>query len=55
MDEVDWLGVVGLLMVALLVVPGALARNRRTWLPYAVVWVAVMVGLVWAYQTFGPF
>lgn len=55
MESFNWLGLVSLLMVAVLVVPAALGRNRRTWLPYAAVWIAVIVALVWAYQTFGPF
>lgn len=55
MDENGWLALIGLAMVAVLVVPGALARNRRTWLPYAAAWLAAIVGLVWLYQTFGPF
>lgn len=55
MDESDWLALIGLGMVAVLVVPGALAHNRRTWLPYAAVWLAVIVGLVWLYARFGPF
>ena len=54
-ESFNWLGLVSLLMVAVLVVPAALARNRRTWLPYAAAWLAAIVSLVWAYQTFGPF
>lgn len=55
MDENAWMALIGLLMAAVLVVPGALRSNRRTWLPFAAVWLAVIVVLVWAYQTFGPF
>ena len=55
MDESHWLGLIGLLMVAVLVAPAALRSNRTTWLPYAAVWLAVVVALVVAYQTFGPF
>ena len=55
METVDWISLIALAMVAILVLPGALARNRRTWLPYMAVWLAVIVGLVWLYQTFGPF
>ncbi|WP_168220370.1 hypothetical protein [Azospirillum thermophilum] len=55
METVDWVAVVAILMVAVLVIPGALRSNRRTWLPYAAVWLAVIAGLVWLYQTFGPF
>ncbi|HYG89391.1 MAG TPA: hypothetical protein VD978_24400 [Azospirillum sp.] len=55
MDDVNWLALVGLLMVAVLVVPAALRHNRTTWLPYAAAWLAVLAALVFAYQTFGPF
>ena len=55
MESFNWLALVSLLMVAVLVVPAALSHNRRTWLPYAAVWLAVIVALVWAYQAFGPF
>ncbi|MBP2292450.1 hypothetical protein [Azospirillum rugosum] len=55
MESFNWLGLVSLLMVAVLVVPAALSRNRRTWMPYAAAWTAAIVILVWAYQTFGPF
>ncbi|WP_207460404.1 hypothetical protein [Azospirillum sp. SYSU D00513] len=55
MGSVDWISVIALAMVAVLVVPGALARNRGTWLPYAAVWLGVIVALVWGYDRFGPF
>ncbi|WP_188260916.1 hypothetical protein [Azospirillum tabaci] len=55
MESINWLGVVSVLMVAVLVVPATLRRNRNTWLPYAAVWVAAIVALVWAYDSFGPF
>lgn len=55
MSESQWLALVGLLMVAVLVVPGALRRNRGTWLPYATAWLAIVVALVLAYKVFGPF
>ncbi len=55
MESINWLGVASLLMIALLIVPGALRRNRGTWLPYAAVWIAAILALVWAYDTFGPF
>jgi hypothetical protein len=55
MGNVDWISLVALAMVALLVVPGALARNRRTWLPYAAIWLALVVALIWGYDAFGPF
>ncbi len=54
MSESQWMALVGLLMVAVLVVPGALRSNRRTWLPYAAVWLAIVAALVFAYTTFGP-
>lgn len=55
LESINWLGVASLLMIALLIVPGALRRNRGTWLPYAAVWIAAILALVWAYDTFGPF
>jgi hypothetical protein len=55
LESINWLGVVSVLMIAVLVVPAALRRNRNTWLPYAAVWVAAIVALVWAYDSFGPF
>jgi hypothetical protein len=55
MTETDWLRLVALLMVMVVVVPGALALNRRTWLRNAAIWLAVLAALVFAYQTFGPF
>lgn len=51
-DGIDWLGVTALLMVSLMVLPGALRRNRRTWLPYAAIWLAVIVALAWGYRAF---
>lgn len=55
MDEANWLQLVALLMVAILVVPAALRRNRGTWLPYAAVWLAVIVALVFVWDSVGPF
>lgn len=55
MGENEWLALAGLLMVAVLVVPGALRRNRATWLPYAAAWLAIVAALVFAYTVFGPF
>lgn len=55
MDEANWLQLVALLMVAILVVPAALRRNRGTWLQYAAVWLAIIAGLVFAWESFGPF
>ena len=54
--DINWLGLVSLLLVAVLVAPAAIRMNRgRQWLPRAAVWLAVLVGLVFVYQTFGPF
>ena len=54
--DINWLGLVSLLLVAILVAPAAIRMNRgRRWLPRAAVWLAVLVGLVFIYQTFGPF
>lgn len=55
MAENDWLRLVGLLMVMIIVVPGAIALNRRTWLRNTAIWLAVLAALVFVYQTFGPF
>ncbi len=55
MDESAWLSLVALLMVAVLVVPAGLRRNRGTWLGYGALWLAIITALVFAYQTFGPF
>jgi len=54
--DINWLGLVSLLLVAILVAPAAIRMNRRgQWLPKAAVWLAVLVGLIFVYQTFGPF
>ena len=54
--DINWLGLVSLLLVAILVAPAAIRMNRgRQWLPKAAIWLAVLVGLVFVYQTFGPF
>ena len=54
--DINWLGLVSLLLVAVLVAPAAIRMNKgRQWLPRAAVWLAVLVGLVFVYQTFGPF
>ena len=55
MGEGQWMALVALLMAGVLVVPGALRRNRGTWLPYAAVWLAIVVALVFVYNAFGPF
>lgn len=55
MTEHQWMALIGLLMVAVLVVPAALRRNRGRVLVNAALWLAAVVGLVWLYQTFGPF
>ena len=55
LESINWLGIVSVLMVAALVVPAALRHNRRTWLPYAAIWIAAIAALVWAYDSFGPF
>jgi hypothetical protein len=54
--DINWLGLVSLLLVAILVAPAAIRMNRGgQWLPKAVVWLAILAGLVFVYQTFGPF
>ena len=54
--DINWLGLVSLVLVAILVAPAGIRMNRgRQWLPRAAVWLAVLVGLVFVYQTFGPF
>lgn len=55
MSETNWLSLVALLMVAVLVVPAALRRNRGVALRNAAIWLAVIVTLVWIYDWFGPF
>lgn len=55
MSETNWLSLVALLMVAVLVVPAALRRNRGVVLRNAAIWLAVIVALVWIYDWFGPF
>ncbi|AWU94569.1 hypothetical protein [Azospirillum ramasamyi] len=55
MSETNWLSLVALLMVAVLVVPAALRRNRGVALRNAALWLAVIVALVWIYNSFGPF
>lgn len=55
MSETNWLSLVALLMVAVLVVPAALRRNRGVVLRNAALWLAAIVALVWIYDHFGPF
>jgi heme/copper-type cytochrome/quinol oxidase subunit 3 len=56
MESINWLGLVSLLLVAILVAPAAIRMNRGgQWLPRAAVWLTILVGLVFVYQTFGPF
>ncbi|MCW2245342.1 hypothetical protein M2352_000933 [Azospirillum fermentarium] len=55
MNENQWMALTGLLMAAVLVVPVALRRNRGRILINAALWLAAAVGLVWLYQSFGPF
>jgi len=53
--ETQWMSLVALLMVAALVVPAALRRNRGVVLRNAALWLALIVVLVWIYDSFGPF
>jgi len=53
--ETQWMSLVALLMVAVLVVPPALRRNRGVVLRNAALWLALIVALVWIYDRFGPF
>lgn len=55
MGETEWMSLVALLMVAVLVVPAALRRNRGVVLRNAALWLALIVALVWIYDRFGPF
>ena len=55
METADWVSLIALAMVAILVVPGALRRNRGTALRNAAIWLALIVALVWGYSRFGPF
>lgn len=54
-SETQWMSLVALLMVAVLVVPAALRRNRGVVLRNAALWLALIVALVWVYNRFGPF
>jgi len=54
-SETQWISLVALLMVAVLVVPAALRRNRGVVLRNAALWLALIVALVWVYNRFGPF
>ncbi|WP_169055129.1 hypothetical protein [Azospirillum sp. TSH100] len=55
MRETDWMSLAALLMIAVLVVPAALRRNRGVVLRNAALWLALIVALVWVYDRFGPF
>lgn len=55
MEDFNWLSLVYLLLVALLIGPAALARGRGSRLKYAAIWLAVLVAILFVYQTFGPF
>lgn len=55
MSETQWMSLVALLMVAILVVPAALRRNRGVVLRNGALWLALIVALVWVYNRFGPF
>lgn len=55
MSEHQWIALIGLLMVAVLVVPAALRANRGKLLRNAALWLAAVVALAYLYQTFGPF
>ncbi|CAO3418141.1 hypothetical protein [Azospirillum doebereinerae] len=55
METADWMSLIALAMVAVLVVPGALRRNRGTAVRNAAIWLGLIVALVWGYERFGPF
>ncbi|WP_169732785.1 hypothetical protein [Azospirillum halopraeferens] len=56
MDNINWLGLVAILMVMAIVFPGAMPHLRRSpWLRNAAIWLAALTGLIFLYQTFGPF
>lgn len=55
MENFNWLSLVYLLLVALLIGPAALSRARGSRLRYAAIWLAILVGILFVYQTFGPF
>ena len=56
MENVNWLSLIALLLVALMVGPRALRMNRGPGLlPKVAVWLAILVGLMFVYETFGPF
>ncbi|MGQ9369588.1 hypothetical protein [Azospirillum sp. ST 5-10] len=56
MDENDWLRLAAIIMVAIIVLPGALPRVRRSpWLRNAAIWLAAVTALVFLYGRLGPF
>ena len=55
MEDVNWMALVKMLLIAALLVPGVLMRNRGNILRYAAIWLAAIVALAWAHQSFGPF
>lgn len=55
MDGFNWASLVYLLLLLVLIGPIALARGRGRLLPFAALWLAALVALVFLYQTFGPF
>jgi hypothetical protein len=54
MRDVNWLSLTYLILVLILIAPAALARTCGRLLPMAALWLAAIVALAWAYQTFGP-
>jgi hypothetical protein len=56
MENVNWLSLIALLLIALMVGPRALRMNRGPgMLQKVAVWLAILVGLMFVYETFGPF
>lgn len=55
MTDDQWIRLIGLVMVATLVVPIALRRNRGSLLRNTALWLAAVVALMFLYRSFGPF
>lgn len=55
MESFNWLSLVYLLLFTLLIGPAALSRSRGNRLRYAAAWLAILVAILFVYQTFGPF
>jgi hypothetical protein len=55
MRDFNWMSLIYLLLVLVLIAPAALRLNRGRMLPTIAAWLAVLAGLMFVYETFGPF